>query len=70
MVSSENAEALKSAADYAAATSALGAFFGWITMPNIAALLTIGWLGFRLLNEIHKWRTRNDPKFFNRRKGD
>jgi len=68
MVSQGDTEVLKNAADYAAATSALGAFFGWITMPNVAALLTILWLGFRLLNEIHKWRTRNH--YLRRRKDD
>lgn len=38
-------------------------------LPHAAALLTVLWMIFRLLNEIHAWRTRNDPKF-GRRKGD
>lgn len=38
-------------------------------LPHIAAALTVVWMIFRLLNEIHAWRTRNDPKF-GRRKGD
>lgn len=46
----------------------LGAtFLNWL--PHIAALLTVAWMVFRLLNEYHAWKHRNDPKY-GRRKGD
>jgi len=52
-----------------AAVSVLGAaVMGWL--PHVATVLTIVWMAIRIANEVHKWRTRNDPKFFNRRKGD
>ena len=38
-------------------------------LPHIAAALTVVWMVFRLLNEIHTWRNRDNPKF-GRRKGD
>ena len=38
-------------------------------LPHIAAGLTVVWMVFRLLNEYHTWKHRNDPKF-GRRKGD
>jgi len=39
-------------------------------LPHIAALLTVLWMIFRLLNEYHTWKHRNDPKPRNRREGD
>lgn len=68
MLQHQDSEAIKSAIDYVSVTATIGAFFGYL--PHVAALFTAVWALFRLLNEIHKWRTRNDPKFFNRRKGD
>ncbi len=38
-------------------------------LPHIAAALTVLWMVFRLLNEFHTWKHRNDPRY-GRRKGD
>jgi len=54
--------------DYTSITVLTGVVLGFL--PHVATLLTVIWMGFRLANEIHKWRTRNDQQNFNRRKGD
>jgi hypothetical protein len=64
----EQYEPAARAVDATAVSVLAGVVLGWL--PHVATLLTVIWMGFRLANEIHKWRTRNDPKFFNRRKGD
>ena len=51
----------------AASVATLGAVaLGWL--PHIATVMTVVWMGFRLANEIHKWRTRNER--MGRRKDD
>jgi len=43
-------ESLKATADLASVAAIFAVFMNWL--PNLAALLTVAWLGVRLYNEI------------------
>jgi hypothetical protein len=63
----ENYEPAARIADKGAILILGATFLNWL--PHIAALLTVLWMMFRLLNEYHTWKHRNDPKY-GRRSGD
>lgn len=49
-------EVAKHTLDGAAVITAATTFLG--VLPDIAALLSIIWLGLRIANEYHTWKTR------------
>lgn len=56
MVSESNTEVVLKAADYGAVGIAVSTLVGW--MPGVAAVLSVVWLGFRILTQREELRIR------------
>lgn len=56
MVTESNTEVVLKAADYGAVGLAVSTLVGW--MPGVAAVLSVVWLGFRILTQREELRIR------------